>query len=173
MVSPTNGVIETISVQVFHKSPLILRKLPLVTFGKLIIGFAENFSNNSNPDDSGISLPVFPSRTNLKMHNISVTPKMVKKIIMNIELPKAPGPDSIPMVVLKNYEPDLSYILAEIFNKCLEGSCFPDYWKVSSMVLYLRTSGKGLQLKTTAMLVFFLWLVKSLKNVKIIGLFII
>ena len=36
--------------------------------------FAENFSKNSNLDDSGISLPVFPSRTNLKLHNISITP---------------------------------------------------------------------------------------------------
>ena len=31
--------------------------------------FAENFSMNSHLDDSGISLPVFPSRTNLKLHN--------------------------------------------------------------------------------------------------------
>ena len=29
--------------------------------------FAKNFSKNSNLDDSGISLPVFPSRTNLKL----------------------------------------------------------------------------------------------------------
>ena len=29
--------------------------------------FAENFSLNSNLDDSGVSLPVFPSRTNLKL----------------------------------------------------------------------------------------------------------
>ena len=36
--------------------------------------FAENFSNNSNLDDSGISLPVFPSRTNLKLPNISASP---------------------------------------------------------------------------------------------------
>ena len=48
--------------------------------------FAENFSKNSNVDDSGISLPVFPSRTDLKLHNISVTPKMVKKVIMNLDL---------------------------------------------------------------------------------------
>ena len=40
--------------------------------------FAENFSKNSNLDGSGISLPVFPSRTNLKLHNVSVTPTMVK-----------------------------------------------------------------------------------------------
>ena len=32
--------------------------------------FAENLSKNSNLDDSGISLPIFPSRTNLKLHNI-------------------------------------------------------------------------------------------------------
>ena len=38
--------------------------------------FAENFCLNSNLDESGISLPVFPSSTNLKLH-ISVTPKMV------------------------------------------------------------------------------------------------
>ena len=30
--------------------------------------FPENFSKNSNLDDSGIALPVFSSRTNLKLH---------------------------------------------------------------------------------------------------------
>ena len=40
---------------------------------------AKNFPENSNLDDSGISLPVFPSRTNLKLHNFSITPKIVKK----------------------------------------------------------------------------------------------
>ena len=43
--------------------------------------FAKNLSKNSNLDDLGVSLSVFPSRTNLKLHNISVTPKMVKKAI--------------------------------------------------------------------------------------------
>ena len=72
--------------------------------------FAENFWKNSNLDDSGISLPVFPSRTNLKLHNISVSPKMVKNIIMNLDLSKASGPDYIPVMVLKNCELELSYI---------------------------------------------------------------
>ena len=44
--------------------------------------FAKNFSKNSNLDDSGISLPAFPSRTNLKLHN-AVTAKMVKKVIIH------------------------------------------------------------------------------------------
>ena len=96
--------------------------------------FAENFSLNSNLDDSGVSLPVFPSRTNLKLYNISVTPKMVRKVVMNLDLSKASGPDCIPVVVLKDCESDLSYILAELFNKCLKVCCFPDCWKVSSVV---------------------------------------
>ena len=61
--------------------------------------FAENFSKNSNLDDPGISLPVFPSKTNLKLRNISVTPKMIKKVITNFNLSKAFEPDYIPVVV--------------------------------------------------------------------------
>ena len=64
--------------------------------------FAKNFSKNSNLYDLGISLPGFPFRTNLKLHNISVTPKLVKKVISNHDLSKASGPECIPVVVLKN-----------------------------------------------------------------------
>ena len=64
--------------------------------------FVQNFSKNSNLDDSDISLPVFRSRTNL--------------------------------VVIKSCEPELSCILAELFNLCLKESCFPDCWKVLSVV---------------------------------------
>ena len=104
--------------------------------------FAKNFSKNSNLDDFGISLPVFPSRTNLKLHNISITPKMVKKVIMNLDSSKASGPDCIPVVVLNNCEPELSYILAKLFNKCLKESCFPDCWKVSSVVPVFKNVGE-------------------------------
>ena len=78
--------------------------------------FGETFSKNSNLDDLGMSLPIFPSKTNLKLRNFSVTPKTVKKFIMNLDLSQAPGPDGIPVVVLKNCEPELSYVLAELFN---------------------------------------------------------
>ena len=40
------------------------------------------------------------------------------------------------------------------------------------MVPVFENVGKGLVLKATALLVFFLWLVKSLKNLEIIGLLI-
>ena len=103
--------------------------------------FPKNFSKNSNLDDSGISLSVFPSRTNLKLH-ISITPKMVKKVITNLDSLKASGPDCIPVVVLKNCEPELSYILAKLFNMCLRESCFPDCWKVSSVAPIFKNVGE-------------------------------
>ena len=88
--------------------------------------FAENFSNNSSLDNSVIALSVLASRTNLKQH-ISVTSKMVREVIMNFDLSKASGLDCIPVVIPRNCEPELSCIIAELFNKCLKESCFPDY----------------------------------------------
>ena len=96
--------------------------------------FAKRFFKSSNLDDSGISLPSFPSRTYLKLHNIFVTPELVKKLITNLGSSKASGPDCIPVMVLKNCEPKLPYILDEPFNMCLKESRFPDCWKVSTVV---------------------------------------
>ena len=62
--------------------------------------FAKNLSTNSNIDDSGISLTIFPSKTNLKLHNISTILKMVKKVIRNLDSSKVSGPDFIPVVSL-------------------------------------------------------------------------
>ena len=50
--------------------------------------FAKNFSNSSHLEDSGISLPAFPSTSNLKLY-ISVIPKNAKKVIMNLDSSKA------------------------------------------------------------------------------------
>ena len=75
--------------------------------------FAKNLTRNSNLDDSGISLPVFSSRSNMKLRNISVTPKLVKKVITDLVLSKASGPDC-------------SYIPAKLFNTCLKECSFPD-----------------------------------------------
>ena len=46
------------------------------------------------------------------------------------------------MVVLKNCEPELSYILAELCNMCLKECFFPDCWKVSSVVRVFKNVGE-------------------------------
>ena len=112
-----------------QKSPLLPRNLALMTFGELLIVFSTKVNllhlhystaqsccprhlikQNCLPKTflrtlilmTRISLPVVHSRTNLKLHHISVTPKMVKKVIMNFDLSKASVPDRIPVVVLGN-----------------------------------------------------------------------
>ena len=43
----------------------------------------------------------------MKPHNISVTIKMLKNVIRNLDSSKASGPDCIPVVDLKNCELEL------------------------------------------------------------------
>ena len=66
---------------------------------------------------------------------------------MNLDLSKGSGPYSIPVVVLKNCEPELSYRLAELFNKCLKESSFPDCSKVSLVVPVFKNVGEKLAAK--------------------------
>ena len=110
--------------------------------------FAGNFPKNSNP--------VFPSRNGLKLLSISIAPKIVKKVITSFDSSKASGPDCIPVVFLKNCEPELSCILAEIFNMYLKILVFQIVGRSHQWSLYLKMFGKGLLLKPTALLVFFL-----------------
>ena len=67
---------------------------------------------------------------------------MDKKATMNLDLSKASSPNCIPVVILKKCEPELSYIPAELFNKCLNESSFPDCWKVLSVVPVLKNAGE-------------------------------
>ena len=113
-----------------QKSPSLLRNLALRTFGELLTVFSTKVnllyllylmdqrfgflhlikqscllktSKNFNLDDSGISLPVFSSKTNLKLRYISRTPKMVWKIITNLDSSRVSGPDYIPVVVVNSF----------------------------------------------------------------------
>ena len=67
---------------------------------------------------------------------------MIYQSITNLDSSKASGPDCIPVVVVRNCEPNLSYILAELINKCLKQSCFPDCWRVSSLVPVFKNVGE-------------------------------
>ena len=67
---------------------------------------------------------------------------MVKKVIRNPDSSKTSGLDGVLVVVLKNCNPELSYVLAELFNMCLKESCFPDCWKVSLVVPVFKNVGK-------------------------------
>ena len=54
-----------------------------------------------NLDELGIYLPAFHSRTNPQMHNIPAIPKLVRRVITNLDSSKASGLDCILVVVLR------------------------------------------------------------------------
>ena len=70
---------------------------------------------------------------------------MVKKVVTDLDSSKASGPDCIPVVILKNCEPKLSYILGKLFSERVLFSKFVgrSHW----WALYLRMLWKGLLLK--------------------------
>ena len=103
--------------------------------------FAANFAANSTLDDHGHPLPDFPQLTDCLLSKFSVTSKEIGKLVRKLDSTKATGPDEIPVVVLKHISPELSPILAKLFNCCLTEKCFPDIWKLSSVCPVFKNAG--------------------------------
>ena len=61
---------------------------------------------------------------------------------MNHYFSNTSGTDCNTVEVLRNCELELSYILAELFDKCLKESYFLDCWEVSSSVSVLKNVGE-------------------------------
>ncbi|KAI8485267.1 hypothetical protein Bbelb_370140 [Branchiostoma belcheri] len=104
--------------------------------------FAKNFAANSTLDDQCCPLPDFPARTENILSNIKISARDVAKLIKDLDANKATGPDNIPVVVLKNLSPELSPILAKLFNRCLKLRCFPNFWKISSVCPVFKNTGE-------------------------------
>ena len=111
-----------------------------------------------------------PEKTTLKKPtlirvNSSVTPKLIQKVTADLDFLKTSDTDCIPAVVLKNFESELSHILAELFNMYLNESCFSDFLKVPSVVhLFQNIGGRDLLLKSAKLLFVSMWPLKPLKN---------
>ena len=68
------------------------RSAILSLFNGLDLLSSENVTKKSNMDDSVIYLPGFPSISNLKLHSILVTLKLIKKIKTDLDFPKPSSP---------------------------------------------------------------------------------
>ena len=101
----------------------------------------KKFASNSTIDCAGIEPPVIPRRTETTISRVFVTPRLVRAIILDLDVAKASGPDSIPVIVLKKCVPEFSSILSKLFNLCLRESCFPVCWKISSVVPIFKNCG--------------------------------
>ena len=104
--------------------------------------FASKFAANSTLDDLGFLPPDFPQITDEKLCESKVSAGQIAKLIKDLDSTKATGPDGIPVVVLKNLIPEISPILAKLFNCCLKDRCFPSVWKTSAVCPVFKNAGE-------------------------------
>ena len=100
--------------------------------------FARNFSCNFTLDDGSQQLPDFPSRTEQRLSSKNITAKIVSLQSTILMHPKPLAPTEFQPLC----SPELSPVLAKLYNKCLVESCFPSCWKTSSVVPVFKNDGE-------------------------------
>ena len=93
----------------------------------------EYFISQSIPPNSNIPLPDFSYVTDARLGHINVTPTLVHKILSNLDVSKACGPDKINNKILKQCASSLCVPLSNLFNKSLSLGIFPSQWKLADV----------------------------------------
>mgnify|MGYP000214015124 FL=1 len=73
------------------------------------------------------------------MQDITVTSKRIEKLLSNLSLHKAAGPDQIKPIILNNLLTPLSPILKHLFQKSLDYGTLPPIWKDTNVApVYIK-----------------------------------
>lgn len=80
------------------------------------------------------SLSLINGQTDPNERIMLVRPSEVKKCITALKLRKAPGPDEISNILIKNLPQKCIVLLTKIFNACLALTYFPSPWKVAKVI---------------------------------------
>ena len=76
------------------------------------------------------------------MGEITVDPKGVTKLLNNLNIHKAPGPDGLSARVLKECSSEIAPILAFIYNESLAQGAVPDDWRQANVAPVFKTGEK-------------------------------
>ena len=92
------------------------------------------FASQSSVDDLGKSLPAnyYPAPY-VTLDFIEVTPEEVYKVLKNLNIGKASGPDGIHNRILCDGAAQLAYPLCDLFNASLNLCAVPSSWKMSNV----------------------------------------
>ena len=67
----------------------------------------------------------------------------VRKAIQQLKHGKAPGPDKIPIMLIKDVTDLISQSITTIFNSCLRKGVFPDIWKVAKVTPIFKSGSRS------------------------------
>ena len=76
------------------------------------------------------------------MGEITVDPKGVTKLLNNLNIHKAPGPDGLSARVLKECSSEIAPILACIYNESLAQGAVPDDWRQANVASIFKKGEK-------------------------------
>ena len=79
------------------------------------------------------------------MGEITVDPNGVLKLLNNLKIHKASGPDGLSARVLKECSSEIAPILALIYNESLAQGTVPDDWRQANVVPILRKGRNMMQ----------------------------
>ena len=87
-------------------------------------------------------LPDFVSLTDTQIETIILTPEEIYRILKNLNVSKALGPDKISNRILKECAVSLSEPLARLFNLSLAQGIFPSCWKIANVIPIFKKENK-------------------------------
>ena len=79
------------------------------------------------------------------MFLVPSTPEEIVKVINSLSLSKSPGPNSIPVRILKLLKHDISIPLSILINRSFETGVFPSTLKVSKVIPVYKNKGSPLE----------------------------
>ena len=93
-------------------------------------------SNNNLPSMNGAPYPTIAP--------LNITEPGVKKLLQNIKVNKASGPDNLPARILKELAPNISGCLTQIFRQSLSTGTLPKDWKVAQIAPIFKKGNRHL-----------------------------
>ena len=73
---------------------------------------------------------------------LQLTPKGVIKLLNNLNIHKAPGPDGLSAMVLKECSSEIAPVLTYIFNESLAQCAVPDDWRQANVAPVFKKGEK-------------------------------
>ncbi len=98
--------------------------------------FNKLFVSQTILDESSTQLPTEPPNTfsSLKIDQLVVQPEDIYKIISQLNISKATGPDGIGNLILREAAVPLAKPLSNLFNYCISLGYFPELWKIANVL---------------------------------------
>ena len=90
---------------------------------------SHQFKSVSTMDDDTDQLPTMSHPKYPNIENITISIEGVEKLLDNINIHKASGPDRIPNIILKTCSKEISPALASIFQQSLDTGTLPNDWR--------------------------------------------